>query len=805
MDQSALTNAGLNVAPTWAILAGWLGRGLVVAALAAFLLSVVLGFFGRGRQAAVKAFFVVGVGCLFGTMLCLGALFVGDQFEYGYVAEHSGSSASALYKVAAIWAGQQGSFLLWACGSAFFGLLSYRWTGKYQRWFLTVFAAFLASLAAVLAFESPFGLLNGMILNGQVFVPAAGNGLVPSLQNYWVAIHPPTIFLGFGSLAVLFSYGASAMLTGDLESWVAKVRPWALVSLAILGLGVVMGGLWAYETQGWGGFWSWDPVENVSFVPWLLVVVFVHGLMVQAARKKWYATNALLAGLPFLLFVYGTFLTRSGYLDKFSVHSFAQMDRAALWILLALLVAVVLGYLGMWIRRGLPLASALATGEATSPSQRERAFAWGAILLSGLAISIAFGMSVPFFFGLLGKDGKVVEEPLYHQVVVWFYVPIMLLLAITPFLSWRSHSRKEGLTRLWYVLGLAVLVESLVIFVLDRSDWKQNVDPAAAIQFPFGGSVPRVPWVLFLFFVTSVAVSANAWRIGELVRRSRLGIGGFVAHMGLALTLAGLILSRGLEQKEQILVMDGTPGEGLGYDVRYDRMTADPSADNSNKAVFVVTPVSGGKPFEVRSTYFQMQGDDGRPSAFTSPAIVHGWNHDLYVSLGVPQTDLWDQPEHFDIGETKAGTGISITYLGLAVHGQPGQPSATFGAKLRVVEDGRTYYAEPRIGMQGSDSPQASPSLRARITGMDASDGSISLQMPYTHIMFPLELYYKPFTGLVWLGAGLITLGGLIAARYRWAPQAASDASVRAAPPAAVRVKASPGGSLAPQRSARHP
>jgi cytochrome c-type biogenesis protein CcmF len=276
---------------------------------------------------------------------------------------------------------------------------------------------------------------------------------------------------------------------------------------------------------------------------------------------------------------------------------------------------------------------------------------------------------------------------------------------------------------------------------------------------------------LLLFFICAIAIAANSWRIAETVRHSKLGAGGFVAHIGVAVTLAGLILSRGLEQKDQVLVMEGTPGNGLGYSIRYSRMTSDPQRDQANKAVFMVASLSGDgreAPFEAHSSYFFTEGESGGPEAFTSPAIQHSWSHDLYISLETPQVNLWDNPERFAPGETKTGMGVAITFLGIAQHGQPGQSDASFGAKLKVIEDGRTYYGEPMVTIGGvTDSPQISPSLRATIAGVDAGDGSILLQMPYTHVLYPIELYYKPMTLLVWLGIGIMTCGGLIAAAYR--------------------------------------
>ncbi|HWA81993.1 MAG TPA: cytochrome c biogenesis protein CcsA, partial [Fimbriimonadaceae bacterium] len=415
MDQQTLVNNGFHAAPSWAIAVGQLGAALVLAGVALFLTSIVSMILGQRAQTLGKWAFAAGCVCILGAMASLVSLFLNDQYQFEYVANHSWHDLAGMYKVAAVWSGQQGSFLLWATTSALFGLLAVWRTGPYQRWFVFVYALFLGCLCGILAYETPFSLLNeisagdlhlSLVVNGIHFAPPNGLGLTPSLQNYWVVVHPPTIFTGFGSLTVPFAFAVSALLTGDAAGWIARVRPWALVSLSILGLGLVMGGLWAYETQGWGGFWAWDPVENVSFVPWLFVVAFVHGIIVQTTRKRWHGTNMLLGGLPFLLFVYGTFLTRSGFLSKFSVHSFAEMNRSALWILMVFLGIMVVGFVALWAMRGPKLGRQNDAAFKRDGLNREVGYQFGVLLITGLSAAIAFGMSVPFFVGLFGGTGK---------------------------------------------------------------------------------------------------------------------------------------------------------------------------------------------------------------------------------------------------------------------------------------------------------------------------------------------------------------------------------------------------------------
>ena len=456
------------LAPAWAIDAGIVGKTLILLALLSFLASIVswvLPKRGRGLELLGKWGFVAGGVLLFCTIICLGSLFANDQFEYTYVFSHGDAETALKYKIAGIWSGQQGSFLLWACTSSIFGIFAARVAGSYRRWFTVAYAGFLATLCGILAYETPFEMAR---LNGAALLPPQGAGLNASLQNYWVVIHPPTIFMGFGSLTVAFAFGLAAMFTRNVKDWVPIVRPWVLLSTAILGLGLCMGGFWAYETLGWGGFWMWDPVENVSFVPWIFSVSLLHGLIVQVAKKRWYSGNLVLAGLPFVTFCYGTFLTRSGFLADASVHSFAEMNRSALWILAIFVVIATLGYFGVYGFLGSKLARA-ASGPPDANEKgvnREGLYQSGVLLLTGLAIAVAIGMSVPFFLALSHRQSKAVEEPLYHQVVVWFFLPVLVLMGIAPFVGWRKMGWGAILNKLLNVIFITIGLLGCVLIAI---------------------------------------------------------------------------------------------------------------------------------------------------------------------------------------------------------------------------------------------------------------------------------------------------------------------------------------------------
>ena len=225
-----------------------------------------------------------------GMFLFLASLVYNHKYIYKYVFEHTGNELTGWYRFAATWAGQEGSFSLWAAWTAVIGGLMLWKSGKYEARVMPFFVSILTFLCGILIKQSPFLLIpkptaaDYAAYPNLIFPFIDGQGLTPSLQNYWMTIHPPTIFFGFASLAVPFVYAIAAMLWKDYDGWTPRVMPYALLSTATLGGGLFMGGYWAYETQGWHGFWAWDPVGNASFFPWLAITALAHGLVAQKTR-----------------------------------------------------------------------------------------------------------------------------------------------------------------------------------------------------------------------------------------------------------------------------------------------------------------------------------------------------------------------------------------------------------------------------------------------------------------------------------------------------------------------------------------
>ncbi|MCE9559095.1 MAG: cytochrome c biogenesis protein CcsA, partial [Armatimonadetes bacterium] len=722
----------------------------------------------RLAKPATIAFQVANLAVI-ATFACIATLFVNNRFEFEYVWAHSDLRNPIAYRIAAIWSGQQGSFLLWTAWAAIFALFTVNKTKIYKRWYGISYAVVLCSLTAILAFESPFNL---NMVDGKVFVPADGFGLAPSLQNYWVIIHPPTIFAGFASLTALFALAFAALMVKNYDLWLPIVRPLAIVALTLVGVGLCMGGFWAYETLGWGGFWMWDPVEIVSFVPWCFAIAFIHGIVVQTAKQKWKLSNLLLGGAPFLFFIYGTFLTRSGFLSDASVHSFAEMNSSALKLLIGLMAIVVLGFMGLWFVRVWQARKEESVGNERLTRDRWMSLGIWAVSLLGLASFV--GMSVPLIMALRGQKPRVVEEGLYHQVLPYFFIPVMILMAIAPFLSWRKTDPKKLWGRVYSVACISIGITAALFFTAITTKYNTQIDLAPKVTMLNKYVVNGLSWIMFLVALCLFTVVASVWHSVERYRGKMIGTSGFMAHVGVALLMCGLIVSRGFERKDTGMLMKDHPTNVLGYNFTYSGMTSN-DKDRENKLLLDVTGAGKNKIYTARPGMYKTTMGDGQETTMVWPDIRRGVLQDTYLALGQPQTN-GTQVVTVKVGETVTFGELLLTHSGLKTEGQPGTPGTTFGASVKITTKGKSKVIEPKLELQSQGPPKELPAsldknLNLVLTGMNASDKSVSLRVDFTDPMYPVEVFHKPFTSLVFLGTFLMTVAGIMSAWYRRAPQ----------------------------------
>jgi cytochrome c-type biogenesis protein CcmF len=686
---------------------------------------------------------------------------IAGRYELQYVFSFSERALPLWYKIAGAWAGQEGSFLLWAIWTGLYGLLLMRTAGRYEPWVMTVYAAIVLCLMGILAYQSPFAPVPPPEdASSMPFPPRDGLGLNPSLENIWMTIHPPIIFAGFAALAVPFAYAIAALWRHEYQEWVVRVRPWAIYATTLLGFGLALGGYWAYETLGWGGFWAWDPVENTSYFPWLFMAAAVHGLMLQVNRGRMTRWNPLLCALPFLLFVYGTFLTRSGVLAEVSVHSFDALAKSALGILLLMLGGGTLLTLGLWVWRFrlAQTSSTCQTGQTGWGFSREAAVRWGILLLILSALISLVGTSWPLIMKLIRGQPVSLQPTFYNQVHAPWVVVAAIVLAAAPMLRWSGMGLDDILQRLTKSWVMAVAT-GFVLFFLGF----------------------REPITLLVVVLLAFAAYANLGAIWRRVRTSRVTIGGFLTHFGLAVGIIGLILSNAYEGKQRVIVIQGQDTMAFGYRWRYLGMTGDaqqfgdPRFDKHNRVRIEVA--RHGEKF-IAEPRFYLDRRRMQNNSVVWPWIRRWWDHDLYVSFfAPPQVDASPLTARLHEGEKAQVGDYTLRFLQLRGEGAMGKEGFRAIARVRLHKAGwkQPVEVEPfRVVTQNGviPVPITLPDGAVLVMGdMDVGQRLVEFQLlmvpgkseTWLRWVVPLEVYYKPFTILVWLGPPLALLGGLLA------------------------------------------
>lgn len=569
------------------------GNLLLCAVLVASCYAIALGLLAGARRPEwlPAARFATYAACALVAcaVLVLAYAFQTHAFPIRYVARYSDRSMSRAYLVTALWGGQDGSLLWWS-----FLLCGY--TAACTRWmrgrFLQLQPYVLATLMSILAF---FTVLMLFAANPfATFVagaPADGEGLNPLLQNYWMTIHPPSLYMGFVGWSVPFAFAISALGTGRLhEEWIEAARRWALVAWGFLSLGLMLGMLWSYEELGWGGYWAWDPVENASFHPWLVGTAYLHSVVVQERYRMLKLWNLVLICLAFFLTIFGTFLTRSGLIA--SVHSFARSDIGIFFVWY--MAALIVGCVALMIWR-LPKLTGVNRIEALL--SREFAFLLNNWILLGMALFVIIATTFPLISEALRGEEVTVGPGFYNRWMVPFGLVLMLLMGIGPLISWRKATGSHLLKAMRHPLLLSVAVGSLHLAfgaAVGFPAWR----PGEAMYDTWTGQVLAAIYAATPVTSSSIctfvlaAIGQEFWRgtavrrrnTGEpvvvalvrLVSRARRRYGGYIVHVGIILMVIGFTGAAYDLEKEAAL----RPGETLTvgrYHLRYEgpRMVVD--------------------------------------------------------------------------------------------------------------------------------------------------------------------------------------------------------------------------------------
>ena len=509
-----------------------LGRAALVTSLLLLVYAFAAGSWAawRGRrrlaesaQNALLGSFAVTV---VAAVVLLAALARHD-FSFRYVAEHTSRELPLGYTLTAFWGGQEGSLLLWLlvlCGYACAAVLTGRRAGReVLAWVVPVLGLVGTFFALLLVFvASPFATQAAA---------ADGAGLNPSLQNPYMAVHPPMLYLGYVGLTVPFAFAMGALLAGRTdERWIVATRRWTLAAWAFLGIGQLLGAHWAYVEIGWGGYYAWDPVENAALMPWLAATAFLHSVMIQEKRGMLKVWNVLLVALAFGLSLFGTFLTRSGIIQ--SIHSFTQSSIGP-WFL-GFICLIAAGSLALIFAR-LPMLRAKTRLE--SLVSREATFLYNNLLLVALALTILWGVVYPLLSEAVTGTAATVSKPYYNFFLHVFGLPLLLLMGIGPLVAWRRASlRALGRSFLWPLaaavgagVGLLALGAGSSRIGVIAYTFSVFVIASILLEFARGTAARR-------------AIGDSGWlgSFSSLIARNRRRYGGYVVHAAVVLLAIGV-------------------------------------------------------------------------------------------------------------------------------------------------------------------------------------------------------------------------------------------------------------------------
>ena len=591
-----------------------LGQVALILALAVALAQATLGLAGaaRGRAdwMALSRPLTLAQGLLVAAAFAaLVACFVRHDFSVLYVAQNSNSQLPLPYRVAGVWGGHEGSLLLWVTMLAL-------WMQAVAALSRSLPPVFVARVLAVMSLVAA-GFLLFMLLTSNPFerlLPPVRDGrdLNPLLQDPGMVFHPPMLYMGYVGFSVAFAFAIAALLGGRLDAaWARWSRPWTIGAWIFLTLGIALGSAWAYYELGWGGWWFWDPVENASFMPWLVGTALIHSLAVSEKRGSFKAWTVLLAILAFSLSLLGTFLVRSGVLS--SVHAFASDPRRGLFILV-FLVVVVGGSLTLYAWR----AGTVGLGQRFGLLSKETALLANNVLLLAATGAVLLGTLYPLFLDALGLGKISVGPPYFDTVFRGLMAPLVILAGAGPLARWKGDELPSLARRLRVAAVVAVLVPLLIAALAGHAS------PWSALGYALAA------WV-----VAGVLTDAAAWR-RTWRQLTRAHVGMWLAHLGVAGFILGVTTVRTFDSESDVRMRSGEVTEVGGYQFRfvgatpvqgpnYAAMQARVEVTRNGQAVTTLTP---------EKRVYRVQ-----QNAMTEAAIDSNLARDLYVSLGEPLPD----------------------------------------------------------------------------------------------------------------------------------------------------------------------
>ncbi len=807
-----------------------------VTAIASFT-AYCLSWLNRGSLEALswkkfaRFFFLTHGLAVVGIVVSLFTIIYNHYYEYHYSWSHSSNNLPVYYMISCFWEGQEGSFLLWIFWHVLLGIILIRTSKDWEVPVMGVFAfvqAFLVSmiLGVVIGGQLKIGSSPFMLMKDvseapifhvdPSFIPSDGAGLNPLLQNYWMVIHPPTLFLGFALTLVTFSFAIAGILARRYTAWIQPALVWSHVAALILGLGIMMGAYWAYETLNFGGYWNWDPVENAVYIPWLVLVAAIHVMMMSQRSKMNFRLSFILVISTFILILYATFLTRSGILGESSVHSFTDLGLSGQLLICLLTFFVICVFLLVRAWKYIPTIDK----ELSAYSGEFWIFA-GAFVLCLAAFQVIMPISIPVlkaFLGWFGIDSNIAPPAdqvlFYTKWQLWFAVTIALFSGTGQLLWWKKITGREAkkkfiqLFSLPYISALGICM--LVILV---------------------GKIYKIQYIVLLLSAI-YAITTNIAVLVKLLRQPRFS-GGAVAHIGVALMLIGILFSAGYDRiislnrtgllhkksfsdemnKENILLFRNEPQNMKDYTLLYrgPRIQSRdvPGYIDKEKLLLTNSPfhmiagedlVYQGKTFARRgdtihvyneNTYYEIAYRKHNREVFTlfprvqinpqmglisSPDISRFASSDLYTHIsGVPDPnddEKWSKPQKYEL--TVGDTFIVNDYIAILdgvtkvndVLGVDMQPNDVgVKAKIRVLGQETDYDIQPVYLIKNLKAwlvPELVPELGLKIffNSISPEKGMFTFSVATSQKdWIILKAIEKPLINLLWIGTLMVCVG----------------------------------------------
>lgn len=788
------------------LLPGKIGHLLLIISFVSSLLATV-AYFKSFRSADLadqqrwrklgRISFLVDALCVVAVFGILYYLISNHRYEYFYVYKNSGNDLEPKYIFSSLWSASEGSFLLWTVWHAVLGIVLIRTSKKWEGPVMMVlsFAQFCLAtmLLGIYVFghkigANPFALFREQMPDLPIFgfadYPARitdGNGLNQLLQNYWMVIHPPVLFLGFASTIIPFCFAIGGLITRNYGEWTKPALPWALFSAVTLGIGVMMGAAWAYESLSFGGYWAWDPVENASLVPWLVLVSGIHTVLIYKHTGRSLRASFLFFILTFVLIVYSTFLTRSGILGDTSVHSFADLGMN--FQLFMFIMVFLLPGLGLFFYHYKRIPHIPKEEQSSS---REFWMFIGSLVLFFAGMVIIGKTSTPVINKIFGSriaPPKEVEYS-YNSIMIWVSIIIGMLTAVGQYLKYKETGTRYFFRKMAVPFILSVIAAALVLAFGNINYEKYGIGYLTAI------------WIAVAS--TLFTVIANLSYIWLGVKGSLKLSGPSVAHFGFGLMLLGILISASKKETlsyntsgimvnfgpdseensgENLTLVQGLKTDMKKYWVTYRSDSLHPKKSQKYFNIDFETK-DGSESFTLKpNTFINYRGNEG---LMANPDARHYWDHDVFAYI----TAIADPEKNKDTSVFKnqpVKVGDSVFYskgfmileslqsrdsLPEEIFGSDGQ---LFEASLKIYsKTSSVYSAYPKLAVVKGNSlslPDTvmAESLVIQLANVNGQKADLGVKESDSVLQFlTLKVYKFPFINILWLGTLLMAAGFII-------------------------------------------